>query len=495
MLIFPPTRFRKRVRDKLAVPPLGVASIAAVIREHCDVRILDATVEGYHCERKIDPDTVEYGLGGEEIGREIRRFRPDVVGISCIFSSQYPAVREICRLVKEISGDIRTVTGGSHPTFLARECLGDRNLDYVILGEGDYAFRDLLGALRRGGEVAGLDGIAYRSRGEIRVNPKTRYIENLDELPLPARDLLPMERYFAVDIPHSITPLKRRHTTLITSRGCPQKCTFCPSTNFWGNRARVRSPGSVLAEMHHLKDAWGIEEIQFEDDNLTFNPRRARDIFQAMIDEDLRLKWSTPNGVAVWTLNEELLDLMKESGCYELTLGIESGSQEVLDTIIRKPLKIERAFRMVEYMKQLGIRTCGFFILGFPGETREQVYQTLRVIKKLKLDKYMVFIFNPLPGSGLMEMLKERGLANEAVSFQDMSFFRPNYQFSEVPEAELEKLIMKEVWMTRVRLLFRNPVGFLQRYGRGAAVRFRHRVREFTHRLVRRVSRNDEPEG
>ena len=94
-----------------------------------------------------------------------------------------------------------------------------------------------------------------------------------------------------------------------------------------------------------------------------------------------------------------------------------------------------------------------------------------------------------------MEMLKERGLANEAVSFQDMSFFRPNYQFSEVPEAELEKLIMKEVWMTRVRLLFRNPVGFLQRYGRGAAVRFRHRVREFTHRLVRRVSRNDEPEG
>jgi len=487
-LVFPPTKYHRGIRDKLAVPPLGLMYLAASLKEDFEVKILDATLEGYYQEQKIDRDTIQYGLHYGEIKKRIADFSPDVVGVSCIFSSHFPTVREICRITKELSRDITTVIGGSHPTFLARECMADPNIDYVILGEGDHSFRELIRRLGKGKQVDDIDGIAFRKNGQTRVNPKTQYIQNLDEIPFPARDLLSLEKYFAIDIPHSITPLKRRNTTLITSRGCPQKCTFCPSTNFWGNRVRARSPENVLTELRHLKDTWGIDEIQFEDDNLTFDRRRSREIFRGMYDADLGLRWSTPNGVALWTLDEELLDLMKASGCYELTLGFESGCQEVLNTIIHKPYRVERSRSLVAHMKRLHLRTCGFFIIGFPGETKEQIYETLDFMKGLDLDKYHVFIFNPLPGSTLFTSLREQGLLPDQIDLQNMSFYKCDVQLSELSYSSLERIAVRELWGSRFRLAFHHPFTFLRRYRRGMGDRTKHRLRVYLEKFISAAS-------
>ena len=395
LLIFPPVRCEPRLRDKLVTPPLGLAYIAASIRDRFQVSILDAALEGYYQEEWVSEKSVQFGLSYTQILERILDCQPDVIGVSCLFSSQFPAVSAICRVAKDSNHRRVIVVGGSHPTFLAHECLADRNIDFIILGEGEHSFRELLFHLEQDETGEGIDGIAYRKNGRVQVNPKTHFIENLDELPFPARDLLPMEKYFAVGIPHSITPLKLRNTTIITSRGCPQQCTFCPSTNFWGNRLRMRSVENVIKEMVVLKENWNIAELQFEDDNLTADRQRARRLFQAMIDHKLGLRWSTPNGVAVWTLDRNLLQLMKASGCYELTLGIESGSPQVLKNIIHKPVDIEKTKVLIRMMKDLQIRTCGFFIVGFPGETKAQVRETLKTIGELRLDKYNVFIFNP----------------------------------------------------------------------------------------------------
>lgn len=482
-LIFPPTKFHRKIRDKLSVPPLGLLYLAAFLRDDYEVKILDATLEGYYQERSVDKRIIQFGLGHAEIKRRIREFSPEVVGISCLFSSQFPAVSEICRTAKEVSGEITTVVGGSHPTFLAQECMTDPNIDYIILGEGERSFRELLEKIRKGGNVDDIDGIAFREDGRVRVNPKTRYITDLDALPFPDRDLISLGKYFAIDIPHSITPLKRQNTNLITSRGCPQKCTFCPSTNFWGNRVRFRSPENVLEEMALLKEKWGIEEIQFEDDNLTCNRKRAEQIFEGMIERNLGLKWSTPNGIALWTLDEGMLDLMKESGCYELTLGFESGCQEVLNSIIHKPYRVERSRSLVSYMKRIGLRTCGFFIIGFPGETKKQISETLDFMKGLDLDKYHLFIFNPLPGSTLFNMLREQGLLSDQFDFENMSFFKSDVQLCEVPFHSLERIAVRELWGNRFRLAFRHPITFIRRNGRGIIDRMKHKIRVYFNKL------------
>ncbi len=456
-LLFPPVRLYKETM-KLVFPPLGISYIASVIRDSAEVKIMDAVAEGFYHETDLDDDFMAYGSSDDEILQRIREFQPDLVGITCLFSSVFPIVREICKRVKQLNPEIITITGGTYPTFLAEELLAkEKDLDLIALGEGEYTMRDLIAALKRDGDLSGIDGLAWKENGAVRLNPKTRWVEDLDQLPFPARDLLPMDLYSEIIVPHSFSSKEKLNTPMITSRGCPARCSFCSSSKYWGYRYRWRSPKNVLDEIGELVEKWGIREIQFEDDNFTANKKRAKEIFQGIIDRGYRISFNMPNGVAVWTLDSEMIGLMKRSGCYELTLAFESGCQEVLDQIIKKPLDLEKASEITRQIHRAGIHTNAFYIFGFPGETKEQIRETFRFARKVKTNMAYFFIANPLPGTELFERAKSEGLLPDDFNFENLTFTRYIYKPKYFPPRELERMAGREFVKYNLLSFFRNP--------------------------------------
>ncbi len=463
LLIYPPSTQGVGCPHTCA-HPLGIAYLGAVLKKDYKVNLLDATTENHRNFENLGNGLIRYGLSDEEIKRRIAEYSPDVVGITCLYSSQFPFVRKICQLAKGTNQKIITIVGGTHPSFLAGESLREKSIDFIILGEGEGTLPSLLRRLESGQDFADLEGIAFRRDGQVQVNPKTTYIEDLDELPFPAWELLPMKKYSAINLSMSVTSKSRYWAPIITSRGCPAKCIFCSSTNFWGNRYRSRSAKNALDEIELLVKEYKIKEIQFCDDNLILDKERAMEIFQGIIDRGLKIFWNTPNGIALWRLDEELLKLMKASGCYELTLAIESGDQEVLSKIIKKPLNLGQVESLTKSIKRLKIRTHSFFIVGFPGETKEQIRRTFSFARKLRLTSAWFFIANPLPGSRLYEICKEKGYLKDGFDFETINYSKSNYETPEFTPRELENISAKEAFIFNLSVLFRNPIFFIQRH-------------------------------
>ncbi len=398
------TLYKKDIRR--CVPPIGLAYLAAVLeRNGYEVRILDIAAEGYSNVKEAG-DFVTYGLEDSAIRNEINKFKPDAVGVSCIFTSQSENARDILKLVKETDRSIMTMTGGSHPTYTVEESLENDNLDYLIMGEGELPTLQLLNNLNQGGDIAKIGSLAYKKEGKKFINRDLQYIKNIDDLPFPATHLLNMELYFRINLPQNPYPQGKRVFQVITSRGCPAKCVFCTTTNFWGNRYRGRNARNVIAEIELLKEKYTIDEIQFTDDNITLNKKRAIEILEGI--KRFGLGWCVPQGVAVWALDEDLLEKMKESGCYQLTFAIESGNQYVLDKIIKKPLNLKKVKPLVRKSHQLGIKIHAFCVCGLPGETIAQMHETYNFVKDCEFDTASFFVANPLVGSELLKICEEK---------------------------------------------------------------------------------------
>jgi magnesium-protoporphyrin IX monomethyl ester (oxidative) cyclase len=446
-------------------PPLGLAYIAAVLEERAyDVKILDVSAEDFYNREEIGEEYIQIGLSNGEIKTRIRDFDPDVVGISCLLSSQFHDMCNICKLAKEINERIITVVGGAHPSALPEESLMNDYIDFVVIGEGEYTMLELMEAIKRGYDFSKIDGLGFKQGKRIVVNPKTKFIEDLDELPLPARHLLPMETYFKTNLPHSGTSRRSPNTPIMTSRGCTGHCIFCATAKFWGRRYRTRSVDKVLDEMVYLIKEYGVKEIQFIDDNLTLNKKRAIELFNRMIERNLNLVWNTPQGIAVSTLDEEILQKMKESGCYEITLAIESGDEKVLNYIIKKPLKLEKVEQQVKTARKLGIITKGYFVVGLPGETKAQMQKTFDFAKRLKLDAAGIFIAAPLPGTELYRLCREKNYLKSGFSFKKINYATGNIETPDFTAREVEKLVSKNILRINMGLILRNPLKFVKKY-------------------------------
>lgn len=464
MLVFPPVTI-PRMYDKMCCMPMGIAYLGAVLRDSFDVSLLDAVAEGHHLERDIDRRLFQYGLSTDMIMDKIRALEPDAVGISCLFSNQFPVVAELARKVKEWNPDALTVTGGTHPSFLPERCLKEEGLDYVVRGEAELSLPALLAAVQKGAGFDEVEGLCWRENGDVKVREKTSWIKDLDTLPFPARDLLPVEKYFDINVPFMFFSQSPRNLSFISSRGCPCRCNFCSSTRYWGGRYRARSPESVLAELEHLKSRYGVEEVKFEDDNLTVDSKRAKAIFRGMIERGLNLRWNMPNGVMVKTLSDrELVSLMKESGCYEVILAFESGDQFVVDNIVNKPLDLVKARDIVAQVKEFGIDTHAFFIVGFPGETLAQIRNTFSYARSLQLDKFYVFIFNPLPGTPLFQQCLDRGLIRDEYQTEENCYLISGFSTDEWTPEQLEAMQKKEYWRATFSILWRDPKKFFGKY-------------------------------
>lgn len=464
MLIFPPA-MTSPGRIQICTQPLGILYLGTVLQEkNYDVCLLDALLEGYN-RRHQEGNFIKRGLQLEKIMEKVEDFKPDAVGISCLFSTQFPEVARICRSLKARLPGVTTITGGTHPTFLPRRCLEEvPELDYIIRGEGERALLQLLEHLNSGRHPADVGGLAWRKNGEIKINPPATIIEDIDILPFPDRSLLDPEKYWRINLPFSTTPRSRFTLPLITSRGCTGKCVFCSSREFWGRRYRTRSPENVFAEISSLKEKFGVEEIDFLDDNITLNISRARAIFQGLIDRNLNISWSLPNGVAAWKLDNGMLRLMKASGCYQLTLGLESGDQECLTGIIRKPLNLKDIDDKVSLMKKLGIRICSFICVGFPGEKPGQIKKSLRYPARLGIPFAHFFTATPLPGTDLTRTWQERGEIGEDFDFTQISFYERTFDTREINARKLNHLIRRSFLFHNLRYMFSQPVSFFRAY-------------------------------
>jgi|WetSurMetagenome_2_1015567.scaffolds.fasta_scaffold66219_2 anaerobic magnesium-protoporphyrin IX monomethyl ester cyclase len=389
-------------------PPLGLAYLAAVVEQDGHrTRILDTIVEGFNC-RQNKNGLSRIGMPIDAIRNYIRRFHPDLVGITCPFSLMAEEMRAVAAAIKEVDPYITIAVGGTHPSSMPEHVIEDSNVDFVIVGEGEVTFRELTSRLEDGGDLQNLKGVWLKVDGKARKNADREPILDLDALPFPARHLLPIEKYIQLSQTHG-SQKRKRYTSMITSRGCPGRCVFCSIHNVWGYNWRARSPENVVDEIEKLVTDYKMREVHFEDDNLTLSRQRMAKICDLIEERGLDVGWTTPNGVAVQTLDAELLAKMRKSGCYQLCFGIESGDAQVLKNIIHKPLSLKKVQDVVNWSKDLGIWTHGFFVIGFPGESPQSVQRTITFAKETDLDSANFFIATPYPGTPLSRLAADKG--------------------------------------------------------------------------------------
>ena len=408
--------------------PLGIAYLAAALEKtgKYEIQIIDALIEKDVNDSTIieEGDKIRYGLTDEELAIKIKVFSPDVLLVSCLFSAMQWDMENVCNLAKEIDPSIITIVGGANPGARPIDTLSKcGSVDYVVIGEGEDTIAHLLSALEEGSDLNELNGIAFRDNNKPKSIPKTTYIENLDLLTFPARHLFDMEKYLTNASAHS-TFRQSPYTQMITSRGCPYKCTFCAIENHWGVRQRFRSAKNVLDEIEYLIKNYGIKEIHFEDDNFTADKARAMAIFDGMIEREFGISWNVPSGMAVSTLSEDLLVKMEASGCYSISLAIESGNQDVLKKLMNKPVNLKTLPMLVRKIREIGMDARGFFILGYPGETKTTIRQTVDFARELELDWAYFFIASPLPNTKMYKTCIEKGYIKE----EDFDPIRSFYQ-------------------------------------------------------------------
>ncbi len=397
-------------RERLSIaPPLGLAYIAAVMEsEGHKVEILDGIAFNWKnsiSTEKNGESLKYYGPTDEGLMEVIRKSAPELVGISCLASMYAQEAHHVAHIVKLADKDIKVVFGGVHPSALPRETLKDPNVDYVVIGEGEKAATDLANRLEEGQDVSSIDGFAFKSNNGVIVNPKTKFIEDLDTIPFPARHLLPMEEYFKASksVASHGGPTGLRATSMVTSRGCPGRCVFCSTHSIWGYKWRARTPHNVVDEIEFLVGKYKIQSIYFEDDNLTLDRKRVEKICDEIMNRNIKITWDCPNGVAVNTLTPDLIRKMKNAGCRGLAFGIEHGDPEMRRKVVCKPIETGHVKKIVNSCRQVGIQTTGFFIIGLPSETEETYKQTVEFAKETNFDVASFFIALPLPGSNLFE--------------------------------------------------------------------------------------------
>ncbi|HCX27733.1 MAG TPA: hypothetical protein DHI91_01165, partial [Candidatus Portnoybacteria bacterium] len=301
----------------------------------------------------------------------------DVIGITCL-SDFYLETIDLSKKFKKKNKIV--VLGGVHPSVLPQQSLADSGADCVIVGEGEITFDLLLQQLAKN-EKPEIPGLFFLGQKDFR--PR-ELIADLDSLPFPDWEQLNPTTYQKA--PHGALIKNFPVAPIVTSRGCPYSCKFCASPAFWGQKLRLRSPENVIQEIEYLVNNFGVKEIHFEDDNLTLNRDHIVAICQLILKKKIKISWATPNGIRADRVDEEILKLMKQAGCYYVVFGIESGNQEILENINKRETLADIK-KAVESAHRLGIMTQGFFILGLPGETEETIKNTIKYAKSLPLDR------------------------------------------------------------------------------------------------------------
>lgn len=361
-------------------PPIGLALIAAILeKEGYPVNIIDANASG------LQPHEVAAMAAGA-----------DFVGITAM-TPTIGAALKIADYVKKAKPKVKIVLGGPHPTLLPEETLkSSPAIDIIIKGEGDGTIIDLLHAIEEKRPLKDVAGICYRQKKQV-IHTAVRISGiDVDSLPFPAYHLLPREKYK----PHPPHGMAMPFAAMVTSRGCPYHCAYCSKPVF-GSRFRAQSPARVVEEMAYLKERFGVKEIAFYDDSFTLDQKRVFAIAETIIDKGLKIAWTCETRVNL--VDRELLQYMKEAGCYAVAYGIESASPDIIK-VLQKDITLEQVNQAVRDSREAGLQVVGYFMLGSPGETPETVRQTIELAKELEVDFAQFSVTTPFPGTELYDI-------------------------------------------------------------------------------------------
>ncbi len=410
LLIIPPVTVKADEHiPRNCYPSLGVAYLAAVLEQvGYEVAILDAFTTQDN-KPNLCGVNATYGMDGISIKRQIERLRPEIVGVTNMYTMYAQDAHRMASIAKEVNKDILVIFGGSHPSCNPEMVLQDKNVDIVVRGEGEYALLDIVNALNKGGNIYNIEGTITRRDGSIFTNNARPLVDDLDTLPLPARHLLPMEKYFYNAKHSTLYNMRNPFTTLISSRGCPMHCVYCAVKTIWGRTWRARSAIKVVDEIECLVKNYSVKEIHFSDDNISVNKNRIIEICNEIIKRKLNIRWACPTGIAIWSIDEDILRIMKKAGCYRLTFGLESGNRQTLD-FIGKKYSYDKAKELIKLANRMGFWTASTFIFGFPHEKQESINDTISLAADSDLD-FSVF-YTPIifPGTRLFDVYQEEGI-------------------------------------------------------------------------------------
>ncbi|GAB6042582.1 B12-binding domain-containing radical SAM protein [Endothiovibrio diazotrophicus] len=357
--------------------PLGIYYVASYLREH-----------GY--EVKVT-DALALRLTEAQVAQEIEEFSPSFVGISAT-TVLFPRAASIAGMIKRRFPHVTTILGGRHITSNVEHAMSFPAFDFGVVGEGEITARELLDALSAQEPLSGVQGIVYRDAegGLVHTAPRA-FVEDLDTLPFPAFDLIPdIDVYKPPLFLHKAKPL----LSMITSRGCPSKCTFCAVS--MGKAYRKRSARNIFDEIKLLVRRYGVREIDFLDDNFLLDKERVYELFNLLRADGISLHWSCMARIS--SVDYEFLQFLRDNGCWTIAFGIESGDRKILKTI-RKGLSLRRTAEVLGWCREIGIMTRGFFIIGHPLETVETIDRTIQYALDIPLDIIMTAINTPFPGT------------------------------------------------------------------------------------------------
>lgn len=395
LLIYPPTHniistnFLENLEGKVSVcPPLGLLYVASYAKKFSgwDISVIDAPAE------RMDYD---------DITDIISKSNPDVVGIQINTFSIIDALT-VAKLIKTLNNKIFVVAGGPHVNLFPEQTISFNEIDYLVCGEGEISFTQLLHALEGREKIEDIKGLVYKSNNFIYKNPCQEFIDDLDALPYPAREMTDINKYY------SVISKRRSITTMVTSRGCPYRCLFCDRPHL-GKRFRYRTAENVVDEMQLCSDI-GIKEIMMYDDTFTVNKKRVLDICQLIIDRDLKVGWDIRSRID--TIDEEIIEKLREAGCERIHYGVEAGTDEILK-VLNKQVDLKRAKHIFKATRAAGIDTLGFFMIGNPAETREQILKTINYAKSINPNFVQFSLTTPYPGTELYKLGLEKGLYKE----------------------------------------------------------------------------------
>lgn len=420
--------------------PLGLLSIAAYLRKYSNaaVDILDFNIE------LLKYSDFSTFLGWKEFihkqfNKPALKSYYDIVGISVLFNSNWGYLKLISEASKDTWPQTIVVTGGGFPTNKYSYILDNvPTIDAVAFGEGE---KPLLGLIKAGNKNEYFNSApawVTREKIKLRLLPTHDAVINLDEIPFFSYDLLDFEHYQKLSPYHGVRQSNTIAVHIMTSRGCPYKCSFCSSHTIHGRKIRYHSIERILGDIHNLIETYHINTLLFQDDAFLVDKKRAISILEGISSDNLEIEF--PNGLSVQHLNDEVIEALKNAGLKIATLAVESGCERVLNEIIHKPYKkLSNVQNVVSKLREKNIYVRGFFIIGFPGESREEIRESVNFMKKTGFNWVALFIASPIVGSELYEMCKKNKLLLSE-SFEHFHYGLCNIKLSHSTPEEIERL-------------------------------------------------------
>ena len=375
-----------KVRDNHIgrVPPLSLLYVAALLEK-----------EGVECEII---DVITEGLTYEQALERINTFSPDIIGFTLSTYCFGPVLEWINQFKKDTG--LPVIVGGAHAALFPKETMAHESIDYLIVGEAEYPLPEFVRAFAGDKDFSNIKSLAYRKNGNVVIDQTHQAISNIDDVPLPALHLLEMDKY------HNIISKRKNFTAMLSSRGCPYKCTFCDQKT---PPYRTRSPEGFVGEIVWNYNQFGIREFDIYDSTFTADKKRVKEICRLLVRENIDVGFTIRSRVD--SVDYKVLDHLQEAGCHTIFYGVESADADILRRM-RKEITLKQIEDIVGYTKKCGIDTLGYFMVGYPGETKKTMEKTIQFAMKLPLDYAQFTILTPFPDTEIYEYYLHNDLEN-----------------------------------------------------------------------------------